>query len=142
MKSLKVLKFGGTSMGSSEAIRRVIAIIKKPQKDGRIAAVVVSAMSGVTDQLVAIATRAAAKDESYKELIQQLEIRHVKAARALVCKRNRAATLATIDRLIDSLEDLARGVYLLHELSPAALDYIMSYGEKVHGEGTPHGRGL
>jgi len=131
MKSLKVLKFGGTSMGSSEAIRRVIAIIKKPQKDGRIAAVVVSAMSGVTDQLVAIATRAAAKDESYKELIQQLEIRHVKAARALVSKRNRAHTLATIDRLIDSLEDLARGVYLLHELSPAALDYIMSYGERL-----------
>lgn len=118
-------------MGSTEAIRRVISIVKKPQQDARIAAVVVSAMSGVTDQLIDIATRAAAKDDSYKKLIRDIEKRHIKVATDLISERNRSEAIANIKALIDSLEGLARGVYLVSELSLGALDYVMSYGERL-----------
>ncbi len=131
MKGIKVLKFGGTSMGSAEAILRVIGIVKKPQHDARIAAVVVSAMSGVTDHLIDIASRAAAKDASYKKIIRDIEKRHIATVNALISEPNRAAAIESVRELIDSLEGLARGVYLVGELSLGALDYIMSYGERL-----------
>jgi len=118
-------------MGSTEAIRRVIPIVRKQQHDARIAAVVVSAMSGVTDQLIDIATRAAAKDDSYKKLIRDIEKRHIKVATDLISERGRAEAISNIKALIDSLEGLARGVYLVSELSLGALDYVMSYGERL-----------
>ncbi|OGG53273.1 bifunctional aspartate kinase/homoserine dehydrogenase I [Candidatus Kaiserbacteria bacterium RIFCSPLOWO2_12_FULL_53_8] len=131
MKGVKVLKFGGTSMGSVGSIRQVIAIIKKPSREARTAAVVVSAMSGVTDQLIDIARRAAAKDHSYKKLIRNIEKRHIVAIEKLVGKRRREEALANVRILIDSLEGVAHGIFLVRELSAGALDYIMSYGERL-----------
>ena len=130
-RGVKVLKFGGTSMGSPEAIRQVISILKKPQRDARIAAVVVSAMSGVTDQLIKIARLAAAKDESYITLLAELKRRHIETVRALIRQKNRKQATANIRVLLGYLEGVITGIRLVRELSPGALDYIMSYGERL-----------
>src|SRR3989344_4524615 len=130
-RGVKVLKFGGTSMGSPEAIRQVISILKKPQRDARIAAVVVSAMSGVTDQLIKIARLAAAKDESYITLLAELKRRHIETVRALIRQKNRKQATANIGVLLGYLDGVITGIRLVRELSPGALDYIMSYGERL-----------
>ncbi len=118
-------------MGSAEAMRQVIAIVRKPQKDARVAAVVVSAMSGVTDQLIKIANLAAAKDFSYKTFLDQLEERHLETIRQLVGRKNQKKSLAGIRTLFGYLGEVITGVSLLRELSPGALDYILSYGERL-----------
>lgn len=131
MQGVKVLKFGGTSMGSADAMRQVIAIVKRPRQEARTAAVVVSAMSGVTDTLIKIANLAAQRDESYKNLLADLAQRHVDTVTALVGKKHRAQALENVQMLIGYLEDVVRGVALVKELSPRALDYVMSYGERL-----------
>src|SRR3989344_4282467 len=128
---VKVMKFGGTSMGSVGSLNRVISIVRKTQKGVRTAAVVVSAMNGVTDQLIDIGRRAAKKDDSYKKPMRALEDRHVKTLKALVGKRNQIEALKNVQVLFDALERVVRGVYLIRELSPGALDYLMSYGERL-----------
>lgn len=128
---IKVLKFGGTSMGSAEAMKQVISIVRKPQQDARIAAVVVSAMSGVTDQLIKIGTLAAQKNDGYKKILRDLERRHIQTVQDLIGKKQQEEALRNIRTLFDALERVARGVYLVQELSPGALDYIMSYGERL-----------
>src|SRR3989344_1608970 len=131
MKRAEVLKFGGTSMGSVESLRKVISIINNPQQDGRIVAVVVSAMNSVTDQIIEIGKRADAKDDSYKKILRALEERHVKTVQALVGRREQETAFQHIEVLFDALERVARGVFLVREISPGALDYIMSYGERL-----------
>ncbi|KKW06323.1 MAG: Aspartate kinase [Candidatus Kaiserbacteria bacterium GW2011_GWC2_49_12] len=118
-------------MGSVESLRKVISIINNPQQDGRIVAVVVSAMNSVTDQIIEIGKRAAAKDDSYKKILRALEERHVKTVQALVGRREQETAFQHIEVLFDALERVARGVFLVREISPGALDYIMSYGERL-----------
>ncbi|MDO8576677.1 MAG: aspartate kinase [bacterium] len=133
MKGIKVLKFGGTSMGSASAIKKVIAIIRKPQQDARIAAVVVSAMSGVTNELIKCAQLASAKKTTYKNVLRSLERRHIDVVGELVSPRYRAKTLACVDELFRQLESVVEGTYRLQELSPAGMSYIMSFGERLSG---------
>ncbi|MEK7133699.1 MAG: aspartate kinase [Patescibacteria group bacterium] len=130
MRGVKVLKFGGTSMGSADAMKKVISIVRKPQKDAHIAAVVVSAMSGITNELIRAARLAAAKDPSYKKVLKNIKNRHVDTAHALLGRETRKKALACIDELAAHLENGVLGVYRLRELSPGALDYIMSFGER------------
>jgi aspartokinase/homoserine dehydrogenase 1 len=130
MKNL-VLKFGGTSVGSADSIRRIISILKKQKKGVQTRAVVVSAFSGVTDELIKIATVAAAKDLSYKKLLGALRDRHKEVVGDVVRGAHRTKTEREIGELLGHLESALSGVYLIHELSPAALDYVMSYGERL-----------
>lgn len=133
MKGVKVLKFGGTSMGSADAIQKVIAIIRKSQQDAKIAAVVVSAMSGVTNELIKIAQLASAKESKYRSVLKNLEARHVEVVGALIGPRHSAKTLAIVDELFRHLETVVDGAYRLQDLSPAGMDYIMSFGERLSG---------
>ena len=130
-RRVKVLKFGGTSMASPESIRQVISILKKPERGVKTAAVVVSAMSSVTDQLIKIAKLAAAKDESYIALLDELKQRHLDTVRGLVRRKNRKQAVASVRTLFGYLEGVIKGIRLVRELSPGALDYIMSYGERL-----------
>src|SRR3989344_6993388 len=131
MKGVKILKFGGTSMGSAESIQQVISIIRKPHRDARVAAVVVSALRGVTDELIKIAKLAAAKDESYAKLLEKLKRRHVDTVGKLVSRKNRKRAVKKVHTLFGYLERVITGTRLVRELSPGALDYIMSYGERL-----------
>lgn len=118
-------------MGSADAIQKVIAIIRESQGDARIAAVVVSAMSGVTNELIKIARLASAKDSKYRSVLKNLERRHIEAAGELVSAGYCAKTLAFVDELFRQLESVVEATYRLQELSPAGMAYIMSFGERL-----------
>ncbi len=120
-------------MGSADAIQKVIAIIKRPRQDARIVAIIVSAMSGVTNDLIKIAKLASTKEPKYRVVLKNLERRHIEVARELVGSRYRAKTLALVDDLFRQLESIVEGTYRLQELSPAGMAYIMSFGERLSG---------
>ena len=127
----KVLKFGGTSMGSPDAIRKVMDIVRRPQKDAKITAVVVSAMSGVTDELISVTQSAAAKDDSYRKGLAGLGKRHHTALNALVKGRGKKIAQNDVQNILTSLNDLVHGVRLVGEISPRVLDSILSHGERL-----------
>lgn len=118
-------------MGSADAIKKVIGIVKKPGGDARIAAVIVSALSGVTDELIKIANLAAAKDLSYQKVLAELERRHMEVVPKLISRKNQKRSLGHVKALFGYLESVVLGVSLVRELSPGALDYVMSYGERL-----------
>lgn len=122
---LIVSKFGGTSMGSAEAILQSAQIVQ--QFGSKI--MVVSATSGTTDQLVKL-TDTAQKDEwsECKKILQSLKEKHIKLASALSADDH---TYTAIERVMNDLESLARGVNLLRECSARAGDSILACGERL-----------
>ncbi|HEY4514156.1 MAG TPA: bifunctional aspartate kinase/homoserine dehydrogenase I, partial [Candidatus Paceibacterota bacterium] len=131
MRGSKLLKFGGTSMGSSEMILTVVSIIKKALKFGEVPAVAVSAMHSVTNTLIEIAHLAEKKDESYKRRLGELLERHRKAVISLVSKKNQKDSLSNIETLINALRESLEKVEVSEKLSRANQDEIMSYGERL-----------
>lgn len=129
MAALKVLKFGGTSMGSADAMNRVIAILKQPQQDGRVAAVVVSAMSGVTNKLIEIGRRAAKRDRATEKLLEELNELHTKTLKDFGIKKTNAVE-ATLEQLATVVKEIQRS----RELSAPALDMVMSFGERLSAQ--------
>lgn len=125
---MQVLKFGGSSVANAENISKVAAIVSKAvQKESTI--LVVSALGGVTDQLIDIGVKAAAGNELYKEQIQLLEIKHLDAVRALLHIQNQSATLSWVKQQLNELERVCDGIFLLGELSARIKDRLVSYGE-------------
>jgi aspartokinase/homoserine dehydrogenase 1 len=125
---MQVLKFGGSSVGTIDAISKVIAIVKgRAQKTPTI--VVVSAMSGITDQLILLAQTASQGNEGYKMIIQSLAEKHEDAVRALLPASQQSATLNIVQQLIQEIESHCEGLYLKNELSLQIQDQLMSYGE-------------
>jgi aspartokinase/homoserine dehydrogenase 1 len=125
---MQVLKFGGSSVGSADAIEKVIAIVTESiQKEPTI--VVVSAMSGVTDQLLLLAQSASLGNEAYKTIIQNIEQKHLDAVRALLPIQQQSATLSLVKQMLNELEANCEGLFMLRELSLRMQDKIVSYGE-------------
>lgn len=131
--SILVMKFGGTSVGSAAAIEALVAITRDQLKQWDHAVVVVSAMSGVTDQLLKGATSAAGGDQvRYKTIAANLREKHAAALAELVRDPAAAnATRAAIEQLIDEFELLCHSVGVLGEASPRAIDAISSLGERM-----------
>ena len=127
---MKVLKFGGTSVGSSENIRKVADIIQDYLKDGEKIIVVTSAMSGVTNELIRVGNMAAEDNEEYKQVANELILRHINTIKDLIDIKSQSGVIAQIKILTNNLEDLLHGVYLLKELSPRTLDLVLSFGER------------
>ena len=125
---MQVLKFGGTSVASAEAMLQTIDIIKKALEEDR-TLVVSSAISGCTDQLIGIGKLAAARDESYREALRALEERHHEIIGKLLPPGYRSKTTQAVDALFAELESIAQGVYLVGELSPTSLSAVESFGE-------------
>ncbi len=125
---MKVLKFGGTSVANAQNIERVLDIISQKSKDSALV-VVVSAFSGVTDLLIAAANKAAAKDESYKTIVSDIEQKHMDAIRALVPVAAQSGLLSHTKRTLNQLETLLDGCFLLGELSGRTSDTIIGFGE-------------
>jgi aspartokinase/homoserine dehydrogenase 1 len=127
---MKVLKFGGSSVGKPERIRSVIEIVKPYLKDKP--ALVFSAFGGVTDSLIALSTAALAGRSEYKdELKQLLETRHLDAVRELIGIQKQSSIIAQVKFTFNELEDVLHGVFLVKERTPRTLDYIMSFGERL-----------
>ena len=126
-----VQKFGGTSVADPAAIRRLIEIVRTARtRDGRGPAVVVSAMSGVTDSLLAIASAAGSSSTADAlALIEQLRERHLAAARELVGASDQDAVVADIDATLNQLASVAQALAVLREVSPRTLDVVAAMGE-------------
>ena len=125
---MQVLKFGGTSVASAEAMLQVIHIVEKALEEDR-TLVVSSAISGCTDALIRIGHLAAAKDPACHSCLEELQQRHRQIIGRLLPEGYRNRTLEAVDALFGELSGLVQGVYLLGELPPAVLQVIESYGE-------------
>jgi aspartate kinase len=126
-----VQKFGGTSVADPEAIRRLIGIVRAARtRDGRGPAVVVSAMSGVTDGLLGVAAAAGASQlADALSRTGEIRDRHVAAARELVTGPAQEPLLAQIEAQIDELTDVIKALAVLREVSPRTLDVVAAAGE-------------
>jgi aspartate kinase len=126
-----VQKFGGTSVADPEAIRRLIEIVRTARtRDGRGPVVVVSAMSKVTDALLAVASTAGAgRTGEALQRVDELRERHAAAVRALVSGPAKTTLLAHIAGQFDQLADIVRALAILREVSPRTLDVVAAMGE-------------
>ena len=125
---MKVLKFGGTSVANAQNIKLVLDIVlKKAQQDKLV--VVVSAFTKVTDLLVLASQKAASNDETFKEVVAEVEKKHLDAIKELIPVSEQSSSLSHIKRIINHLETLLEGCYLLGELSPRTSDTVLSFGE-------------
>lgn len=128
---MRVLKFGGTSVGSVENIRTIISITKDLlAKDEKIA-VVFSAMGGVTNQLIEMAKLAKANNPSYADILASIEKRHFDAAKALLNVKYQSKVIANLKLTLNELEDILHGISLIRELSKRTLDLVMGFGERL-----------
>ena len=125
---MKVLKFGGSSVGSAENIEKVIEIIKNASRADS-CAVVLSAMSGTTDALINIAKTAESSDENFRVKIKELETKHLDTARKLFGENSQDGIFDFIENRFNELKNICEGVFLLRELSLRTLDRIVSFGE-------------
>ena len=125
---MKVLKFGGTSVGTVESLRNVKMIVEACDTP---VVVVVSALGGLTDRLIATAAKAAAGDESYRSDVDAMARRHFDIIDTLVPQNLREKVTDTISDLFDSLRRNYDGVFLLRDLPRKTLDVIVSFGERM-----------
>ena len=128
---MKVLKFGGTSVGSVESILSLKAIVEKEAQKQPII-VVVSALGGITDKLIATSVLAQKGDETWKEEFQAMVERHHKMIDTIITDpRKREQLFNIVDSLFEQLRSIYFGVYLIHDLSKKTQDAIVSYGERL-----------
>ncbi len=125
---MKILKFGGSSVASSENINKVINIVKESSSKHKIA-VVVSALGGVTDLLLKAGDLACNSDANYKKSLAIIEERHLQVARELIPVNSQSSVLGTIKSMLNKLESTLEGVFLINELSAKTSDKIVSFGE-------------
>lgn len=130
---MQVLKFGGTSVANADNINKVVAIVQKLIRRDK-TAVVVSAFGGVTDALLKAGTLAAAADESYKEVLANIEHRHIEAVKVLVPVAKQSSILSWVKQRCNEIEDICNGVFLLGELSDRTRDRIVSFGELISSQ--------
>jgi aspartokinase/homoserine dehydrogenase 1 len=128
---MKVLKFGGSSVGTPERIQGLVEILKSYYLQNEQFAVVFSAFSGVTDALLAMGGKAAIGDSSYREIFETVRQRHKSAAEALLkTGASVQEALRNIEQDFETLGDLLHGVFLVREVSLRTMDYIISFGER------------
>ncbi|MBL7817910.1 MAG: bifunctional aspartate kinase/homoserine dehydrogenase I [Saprospiraceae bacterium] len=128
---MKVLKFGGSSVAKPERIRGIVSILQKYHARGDRFTVVFSAFGGVTDGLIDMATKAEQGNETYLTAFEQVKTRHIEAAQELLSAARFAEVLPTLTKATDDLLGVLRGIFLIHEVSPRTLDYVVSFGERL-----------
>jgi aspartate kinase len=129
MPKTLVMKFGGTSVGSAAALRRAAEIVKAARPVWPRLAVVVSAMSGVTDALLGAAHAAASGEDSFPRLAAELREKHLAALRELAPGAGEVEQI--ISAQLDEFTALCHAIGVLGEASPRALDAIASLGERM-----------
>ena len=128
---MKVLKFGGTSVGSVASILSLQKIVEKEAKHQPII-VVVSALGGITDQLIATSQLALKGDESWRSEFDSIVARHHKMIDAIITDpHDRESLFNNVDSLFEQLQSIYYGVFLIHDLSHKTEDTIVSYGERL-----------
>lgn len=128
---MKVLKFGGTSVGSVKSILSLKRIVENEAKHQPVV-VVVSALGGITDKLLATSRLARIGDDQWKEEFDSMVNRHHKMIDTIIDDtKAREDLFNTVDALLEQLRSIYFGVYLIHDLSEKTQDAIVSYGERL-----------
>ncbi len=128
---MRVLKFGGTSVGTPQTIQDLLLpVLLEYYRQGRAFTAVFSAFSKVTDALIEIAQRAARGDGTYLSLLEKLRQRHVEAAEVLLRPENRPPLEVVLHQHFEDLSNVLHGIYLLREVSPRSMDFVISFGER------------
>jgi len=125
---MKVLKFGGTSVGSVESVLNVKKIVEAIDEP---VIVVISALGGITDQLLYTSNMASKGDIDYMDEMDDIIVTHQVLIRDVVPKVKQKVVLQDITTMLDELENIFRGVYLIQDLSQKTSDTIVSYGERL-----------
>ncbi len=125
---MKVLKFGGSSVGSPEAIRLVKNIIEARNET---CVVVVSAFKGITDQILGISEMARSRNEEYAREIEDIRARHHEVVEQLVPIEKKEAVENYVNHLLNEFKDLLYGIFLVGDLTAKTLDHLLSFGERL-----------
>lgn len=126
---MKVLKFGGTSVGSVESILHLKKIVEACDEP---VVVVVSALGGITDKLINTSKLAVAGDSSYLTSYQEMVERHHQMIDAVITdEKKKTEIYATVDELLGHLKSIYQGIYLIGDLSEKTANAIVSYGERL-----------
>ncbi|MBR4553470.1 MAG: bifunctional aspartate kinase/homoserine dehydrogenase I [Bacteroidaceae bacterium] len=125
---MKVLKFGGSSVGTPESIKHVKRIVERTNQP---VIVVVSALSGVTDQLYETAHRAAQGDKSYRDIVAAMRLRHLQMVRDTIAPDQQDQLNTKLIQLFEELESILQGIFLTEELTQKTTDAVVSYGERL-----------
>ncbi|MFT6064876.1 MAG: aspartokinase/homoserine dehydrogenase 1 [Paraglaciecola sp.] len=126
---MKVLKFGGSSVASSENIKKVLAIIENASREQKVA-IIVSAFGKTTDKLL-LASNKALEDITFaKEILETIKELHFNVIDALITK-NKEEVLKEVHTLFDRLQSIFEGIFLLQELSYKTLAKVSSFGERL-----------
>lgn len=128
---MKLLKFGGSSVGNPQRIEQVISILKEYVKAHHKFAVVFSAFQGITDQLINMSELAVARNDNYKIHFDEIKKRHLSAINQLVNTKEQKELLKNVELLFKDLQEILHGVYLTKELTLRTMDYIVSFGERL-----------
>lgn len=125
---MKVLKFGGSSVGTPEAVLQVKQIVDRLDTS---AVVVVSALGGVTDRLISLSTQAVDPAADYLTALDELHARHDKMVRTVLPADRQEEILQGVSNSFDELSRILQGVHLIGELTPKTADAIVAYGERI-----------
>jgi len=124
-----VLKFGGSSVKDADRIDTVKSIIQNYNKEHKRIAVVVSALGGITDQLIATGELASKKDDKYIENFNEIYNRHLDIITKLVARDKQEELITFLKATAENLQSLLKGVSLIREMSARTKDCICSFGE-------------
>jgi len=125
---MKVLKFGGSSLGDTESIQLVKKIVESQEEP---CVVVISASEGVTDRLIHAAQLARDQQAAYQELAEGLRQTHLEMVQELLSGSVRKSASGEVNKLLDEFEEILSGVYRLRDLSARTQDLILSFGERL-----------
>ena len=126
---MKVLKFGGTSVGSVSSMLSVKKIVEAIDEK---VIVVVSALGGITDKLINTSKMATAGDSAYEKEMKEIVNRHIEMVYTVIpVGKEREILLDQVNELLSELKDIFQGIYLIRDLSPKTSATIVSYGERL-----------
>lgn len=129
---MKVLKFGGTSVGSVESILSVKKIVEAANEP---VIVVVSALGGITDKLIETSQLAEKGNENYRTVFDEMVMRHRNMISSVIPPGNERDRLSErVNELLDELKSIYHGVYLIRDLTAKTSDAIVSYGERISSQ--------
>jgi bifunctional aspartokinase / homoserine dehydrogenase 1 len=125
---MKVMKFGGSSVGSPEIIAEVKKITASQSSP---IVVVVSAFKGITDQIILASNIAASKSEEYQAEVEEMRERHLEVIDKLVPSEKKEKVRSHVNKMLNDFSELLFGVHILSDLTPKTLDHLLSYGERL-----------
>lgn len=130
---LHILKFGGSSVAYPERIKNSVEIVRRRLKNAKVA-VVVSALGGVTDELIALMDMTCSRDETWSARFENLQLRHHQTVDKLVEGDARIQLLQEIDTLLNDLNRVYERIFASRDISAKTRDYVLSFGERMSSQ--------